>query len=133
MIAVQIPTILNHAKENDTVMLHVGANNIRLRQSEILKKDFNELVETVRNTSPAIRILISGPLPTYRRGNESYSRLFAFNNWLETYCKNEHLSFINNWDLFWERARFYCADGIHPSRTGAHFLSRHVENALHNL
>ncbi len=56
-------------KKIDTVILHAGVNNIRLRQSEILKKDFSELVEVVRNVSPATRILISGPLPTYRRGN----------------------------------------------------------------
>lgn len=101
-IAVQNPMVLNHDKKVDTVVLHAGVNNISLRQSEILKKDFNELVEAVRNTLPGTRILISGQLPTYRRGNEYFSRLFALNNWLESFCKMQNLGFINNWDLFWE-------------------------------
>ncbi|KAI2661480.1 Cytoplasmic protein NCK1 [Labeo rohita] len=45
------------------IVLHVGMNNIKLRQTEILKRDFRGLIETVRSTSPATRIIVSGPLP----------------------------------------------------------------------
>ncbi|KAL0199905.1 hypothetical protein M9458_003092, partial [Cirrhinus mrigala] len=47
-----------------------GVNDTKLRQTEVLKRDFSSLIETVRSTSPATRIIVSGPLPTYRRGHE---------------------------------------------------------------
>ncbi|XP_073787003.1 uncharacterized protein isoform X2 [Danio rerio] len=72
-ISTQIPTILGAAESPGAVVLHVGTNDTGLLQSEILKKDFRSLIETVRRTSPAMQIIVSGPLPTYRRGNE---RLF---------------------------------------------------------
>ncbi len=37
-IASQISVVLNHGKKCDTVILHGGVNNIRLRQSEIKKR-----------------------------------------------------------------------------------------------
>ncbi|KAL0182259.1 hypothetical protein M9458_021634, partial [Cirrhinus mrigala] len=43
-----------------------GVNDTKLRQTEVLKRDFSSLIETVRSTSPATRIIVSGPLPTYR-------------------------------------------------------------------
>ncbi|KAK3508277.1 hypothetical protein QTP70_018410, partial [Hemibagrus guttatus] len=57
-------------KNIGAVVLHAGTNDIRLRQTEILKKDFRSLVEKVRTTSPTTRIIVSGPLPTFQRGIE---------------------------------------------------------------
>ncbi|XP_056318213.1 uncharacterized protein LOC130232378 [Danio aesculapii] len=73
----KIPTILSAAESLGAVVLHVGTNDTGLRQTEILKKVFRSLIETVRRTSPATQIIVSGPLPTYHRGNERFSRLFA--------------------------------------------------------
>ncbi|XP_048058486.1 uncharacterized protein LOC125275520 isoform X2 [Megalobrama amblycephala] len=72
-VSVQIPAILNGAETIGAVVLHAGVNDTRLRQTEVLKQDFRSLIETVRATSPATKIIVSGPLPTYRRGHE---RLF---------------------------------------------------------
>ncbi|KAK3522313.1 hypothetical protein QTP86_002955 [Hemibagrus guttatus] len=68
-VSAQVPAILK--KNIGAVVLHAGTNNIRLRQTEILKKDFRSLVELVRTTSPTTRIIVSGPLPTFQRGIES--------------------------------------------------------------
>ncbi|CAM4728550.1 unnamed protein product [Leuciscus chuanchicus] len=81
-IAARVPEILNGDERVGTVVLHAGVNNIRLRQTEILKKDFRNLIDTVRSTSPETTIIVSGPLPTYRLGHEKFSRLFALNEWL---------------------------------------------------
>ncbi|KAK7134632.1 hypothetical protein R3I93_017915 [Phoxinus phoxinus] len=120
--AAQVPEILNGDERDGAVVLHAGVNDIRLRQTEVLKRDYRSLIETVRRTSPEAKIVVSGPLPTYRQGQERFSRLFALNEWLMSWCNEQRLLFVNNWNLFWERPRLYRADGLHPSRVGAAVL-----------
>ncbi|KAL0151918.1 hypothetical protein M9458_052770 [Cirrhinus mrigala] len=72
-VSAQIPAILKDSESVGAIVLHAGVNDIKPRQTEVLKRDFSSLIETVRSASPATRIIVSGPLPTYRRGHE---RLF---------------------------------------------------------
>ncbi|XP_050957877.1 uncharacterized protein LOC127158978 [Labeo rohita] len=72
-VSAQIPAIVKDGESVGAIVLHAGVNDTRLRQTEVLKRDFSSLIETVRSTSPTTRIIMSGPLPTYRRGHE---RLF---------------------------------------------------------
>ncbi|KAK3531069.1 hypothetical protein QTP70_009452 [Hemibagrus guttatus] len=131
-VSAQLPTILK--KNIGAVVLHAGTNDIRLRQTEILKKDFRSLVEKVRTTSPTTMIIVSGPLPAFQRGIERFSRLFAFNEWLQSWCQDQKLPFVDNWNLFWERPRLYHPDGLHPSRVGAAVLSdNHLQDTTHHL
>ncbi len=81
------------------VVIHAGVNDTKLLQTETLKRDFRSLIETVCSTSPETTIIVSGPLPTYRRVHESFSRLFALNEWLLSWCKDQKLLFVNNWNL----------------------------------
>uniref|UniRef100_A0A9J8BEX8 SGNH hydrolase-type esterase domain-containing protein n=1 Tax=Cyprinus carpio carpio TaxID=630221 RepID=A0A9J8BEX8_CYPCA len=100
-----IPAILKAPRAPESpraVVLHAGVNDTTQRQTETLKRDFRSLIETVRSTTPAATIIMSGPLPTYRRGHERFSRLFALNEWLLSWCKEQKLLFVNNWNLFWE-------------------------------
>ncbi len=129
-VSAQIPTILMDDENVGAVVLHAGVNDTKLRQTETLKRDFRSLIETVRSTSPATTIIMSGPLPTYRRGHERFSRLFALNEWLLSWCKEQKLLFVNNWNLFWERPRLFRADGLHPSRVGAELLSDNISRTL---
>ncbi|XP_057177867.1 uncharacterized protein LOC130546550 isoform X7 [Triplophysa rosa] len=70
-VSAQVPAILKDDANVGAVVLHAGVNDVRMRQSEILKRDFRSLIETVRNASPTARIVVSGPLPTYRRGSSA--------------------------------------------------------------
>uniref|UniRef100_A0A9J7Y057 SGNH hydrolase-type esterase domain-containing protein n=1 Tax=Cyprinus carpio carpio TaxID=630221 RepID=A0A9J7Y057_CYPCA len=72
-VSAQIPAILKADESPRAVVLHAGVNDTTQRQTETLKRDFRSLIETVRSTTPAATIIVSGPLPTYRRGHE---RLF---------------------------------------------------------
>ncbi len=81
-VSVQIPAILKDDESVAAVVIHIGVNDSKIRQRETLKRDFRSLIETVRSTSPATTIIVSGPLPTYRRGNERFKRLFALHEWL---------------------------------------------------
>ncbi len=92
-VSVQIPAILKDDESVAAVVIHAGANDTKLRQTETLKRDFRSLIETVRSTSPATTIIVSGPLPTYRRGHERFSRLFALNEWLFSWCTEQKILF----------------------------------------
>ena len=131
-VAVQVSRILKKDERIGAVVLHAGTNDTRLRQTEVLKRDFSSLIETVRGRSPTARIIVSGPLPTFRRGAEKFSRLLALNEWLVTWCNEQNLVFINNWNLFWERPRLFRPDGLHPSSVGAELLSENISKALHS-
>ncbi len=132
-VSVQIPAILKDDESVAAVVIHAGANDTKLRQTETLKRDFRSLIETVRSTSPAATIIMSGPLPTYRRGHEKFSRLFALNEWLFSWCTEQKILFVNNWNLFWERPRLFRADGLHPSRVGAELLSDNITRTLRSI
>uniref|UniRef100_A0A9J7Y7H4 SGNH hydrolase-type esterase domain-containing protein n=1 Tax=Cyprinus carpio carpio TaxID=630221 RepID=A0A9J7Y7H4_CYPCA len=132
-VSAQIPAILKADESPRAVVLHAGVNDITQRQTETLKRDFRSLIETVRSTTPAATIIVSGPLPTYRRGHERFSRLFALNEWLLSWCKEQKLLFVNNWNLFWERPRLFRADGLHPSRVGAELLSDNISRTLRSI
>ncbi len=132
-VSAQIPTILKDDESVGAVVLHAGVNDTKLRQMETLKRDFRSLIETVRSTSPTTTIIVSGPLPTHRRGHKRFSRLFALNEWLLSWCKEQKLLFVNNWNLFWERPRLFRADGLHPSRVGAELLSDNISRTLRSI
>ncbi len=65
-VSAQIPTILKDDESIAAVVIYVGVNDTKLRQTETLKRDFRSLIETIRSTSPVATIIVSGPLPTYR-------------------------------------------------------------------
>ncbi len=132
-VSAQIPAILKGDESVAAVVIHMGVNDTKMRQTETLKRDFRSLIETVRSTSHVTTIIVSGPLPTYRRGHERFSRLFALNEWLLSWCKEQKLLFVNNWNLFWERPRLFCADGLHPSRVGAELLSDNISRTLRSI
>ncbi len=78
-VSAQIPKILKDDRERCSRCDSRGVNDAKLRQTKTLKRDFRSLIETVRSKSPATTIIVSGPLPTYQRGHERFSRLFALN------------------------------------------------------
>uniref|UniRef100_A0A9J8CQB7 SGNH hydrolase-type esterase domain-containing protein n=1 Tax=Cyprinus carpio carpio TaxID=630221 RepID=A0A9J8CQB7_CYPCA len=129
-VSAQIPAILKADESPRAVVLHAGVNYTTQRQTETLKRDFRSLI---RSTTPAVTIIVSGPLPTYRRGHERFSRLFALKEWLLSWCKEQKLLFVNNWNLFWERPRLFRADGLHPSRVGVDLLSDNISRTLHSI
>uniref|UniRef100_A0A672PU00 SGNH hydrolase-type esterase domain-containing protein n=1 Tax=Sinocyclocheilus grahami TaxID=75366 RepID=A0A672PU00_SINGR len=116
-VSAQISVILKGDESPGAVVLHAGINDTKLRQT----------------TSPTTTIIVSGPLPTYRRGHERFSRLFALNEWLLSWCKEQKLLFVNNWNLFWEHPRLFHADGLHPSRVGAELQSDNISRMLRSM
>ena len=67
-----------------TIIVHIRTNDVVKQQSDMLKQDFIDLLNTVSSLNA--EVFISGPLPPVRRGVERFSRLLALNTWLSTAC-----------------------------------------------
>ena len=119
----RLPTILTKYSNISTIIIHIGTNDIRARQSEVLKQDFQSLRASLLDTGN--KIIISGPIPTtqHNRGLERWSRLFSLHTLMKDYCATTGISFINNFDLFWVRPIFLKPDGLHPNWRGSQMLS----------
>ncbi|KAF4079586.1 hypothetical protein AMELA_G00179750 [Ameiurus melas] len=69
----KVSGILKKDERIGAVVLHAGTNDIRLRQLEVLKRDFSSLIKAVRGRSPTAKIIVFGPFPTFRHGAEKFS------------------------------------------------------------
>ncbi|KAK0147117.1 hypothetical protein N1851_013541 [Merluccius polli] len=123
--------ILEITAEHPTVkslVIHTGALDVVKQQSEVLKRDFNDLLNKVRclNTE----VFISGPLPTVRQGDERFSRLLMLNRWLKDTCAAQSVNFIDNFNIFWERRHLFEADGFCLNKSGAQLLSYNIFDFL---
>uniref|UniRef100_A0A3B1ISE3 SGNH hydrolase-type esterase domain-containing protein n=1 Tax=Astyanax mexicanus TaxID=7994 RepID=A0A3B1ISE3_ASTMX len=96
---------------------------------EVLKEHFRTLLDTARRLTRA-RLLISGPMPTYRRGSQPFSHLYALHCWLRDWCSASGVGCVDNWESFRERPALFHRDGLHPSRLGSTVLSGNIEAVL---
>ncbi len=109
--------VMKHKTAN-RVIIHVGKNDIRKGQSELLKQDFSELFETLQRLE--VQSFISGPLPA--RGTNMFSRLLGLNTWLQRTCSTKGANFIDNFNIFWGHRQLFKLDGLHPNKLGARVL-----------
>ncbi|KAK0154987.1 Ras and Rab interactor 2 [Merluccius polli] len=123
--------ILEITAERPTVKsldIHTGALDVVKQQSEVLKRDFNDLLNKVQclNTE----VFISGSLPTVRRGDERFSRLLMLNRWLKDTCAAQSVNFIDNFNIFWERRHLFEADGFCLNNCVLRPLKKPLDHAL---
>ncbi len=83
----ELRNILMKHKTANRVIIHVGKNDNRKEQSELLKKDFSELFETLKRLE--VQSFISGPLPA--SGTNMFSRLLGLNTWLGSGNENSEI------------------------------------------
>ncbi|KAI4890472.1 hypothetical protein NFI96_008807 [Prochilodus magdalenae] len=109
-----------------SVVIHVASNDIRARQSEVLKEHCQTPLDTARKaTNGSSSPDLFPPTGSFER----FGRLFGLQSWLRGWCAVNGFGFVNNWS-FWEQPAFYRRDGPHPSRLGSPILSRNIERAV---
>ncbi|XP_051741880.1 uncharacterized protein LOC127508186 [Ctenopharyngodon idella] len=126
-IKANLKVLANANRKYSKIIIHVGTNDVRLRQSEITKINIKEVCELASTMSG--EVICSGPLPV-RRSDEIVSRLSSLNGWLSKWCPHNNIGFIDNWKSFWGRPDLLKRDGIHPSRDGAALLSSNMAHSL---
>ncbi len=122
----ELRSIVMKHKTANRVIIHVGKNDIRIGQSELLKQDFSELFETLQRLE--VQSFISGPLPA--RGTNMFSRLLGLNTWLQRTCSTKGVNFIDNFNIFWGHRQLFKLDGLHPNKLGARVLKDNFDFSL---
>uniref|UniRef100_A0A671TSP7 SGNH hydrolase-type esterase domain-containing protein n=1 Tax=Sparus aurata TaxID=8175 RepID=A0A671TSP7_SPAAU len=115
---------------SSTTLMHVGTNDMARGASELTKRAFISLLDFLRTCGKSV--FISGPIPTFGRGDVRFSRLLMLNTWLKPACYIRGLNFTDNFNLFWNRPSFFKSDGIHPSTTGARMLAANIQYSVHH-
>uniref|UniRef100_A0A665W5N9 SGNH hydrolase-type esterase domain-containing protein n=1 Tax=Echeneis naucrates TaxID=173247 RepID=A0A665W5N9_ECHNA len=116
-IADEYPTVTN-------IVLHTGSNNVSKQQSEVLKRDFTGLLNTVSSLNAVV--FISGPVPPLRRGQERFSRLSALNKWILSACADHSVHFNNNCNIFWECGHLFKANGFNLNKSEVKLFTSNI-------
>jgi hypothetical protein len=114
--------------EIDSIVVHVGFNEIMKSSSEQLKLDFKELNDSVLDANKIP--IISGPVPTLNRGIEHFSKILYLHNWLRDYCSSMDVTFVDDFDTSWKQNTLNKEDEIHPNHLGSRILSQHYKAVL---
>lgn len=108
-----------------TVVIQAGTNDIKDRQSEVLKKDFATSIDCLLDTGK--RLVISGPIPAPRFGDVPFSRLYQLHLWLKGYCLTKGVPFVDNFTTFLNRPQLFKRDRLHPNEQGSRLLSLNID------
>ena len=129
-IIASLPDLLRANPRLTSVAIHVGANDIRFKQSITLEDDFRNLIQSVTNSG--LSLIISGPFISPRHNDEQFSRLLALHVWLRGYCCSLAIPYVDNYAFFSGRRGVFEWDGrlggdrLHLNGMGAQLLSRSI-------
>ncbi len=112
-------------KTANRIIIHVGKNYMK-KQSELPKKDFSELFETLQRLE--VQSFISGPLPA--KGKKMFSELLRLNTWLQRSCSIKGVNFIDNVNIFQGHRQLFKLDGLHLNRLVARVLKDNIYFSL---
>ncbi len=124
-VADKVTEILANEPDITKVIVHIGTNDICKQLSEILKTDFVHLFSTQRRSVSQINV--SGPIPSCGRGSGRFSPLHT---WLSSTYAANGVSYIDNFNLFWEGRQLFRYDDIHLNWLEEKLLSGNISHSV---
>ncbi|XP_069561877.1 uncharacterized protein [Brachyistius frenatus] len=122
-IELNLKLLANANHKYSQIVINVGSNDTRLRQSEVTKVNVESVCNFAKTTWDSV--VSSGPLPN-RTSDDMFSRTSSLHRWLSRWCPANNVGFIDNWNTFWGKPGLIRRDGIHPTLNGAALLSRNM-------
>uniref|UniRef100_A0A096MAC1 SGNH hydrolase-type esterase domain-containing protein n=1 Tax=Poecilia formosa TaxID=48698 RepID=A0A096MAC1_POEFO len=108
----------------ETLVVHVGANDLAKQKSKILKKDFNILLDTMGKLK--MKSFLSGPIPSPKWGDKKHSRLGMINKWLIKTCSASSVTFIDNLWIYWQRFHLFVRGRRNLNKQGIKLLAANI-------
>ena len=126
----QIDKILEEHKNDDTVVLQLGTNDILKRAPYSIAISYGNIIDKIAKKNPESKIAICAVPRRLNIGSEEFNKqVNELNNALKLLCtRDNHLNF---WDVnpgaSWT---FYKYDGLHLNHTGTQIYSNLLANKV---
>ncbi|XP_071058357.1 uncharacterized protein [Pseudochaenichthys georgianus] len=122
-VEAHLKLLAKNKRKYSRIVIHVGGNDVRLRQSECTKLNVDSVCSYAKTMSDTV--IFSGPLPNLIN-DDMYSRMSSFQRWLSWWCPANDVDFVKNWTAFWGKPGLIKRDDIHPTLEGAHLISANI-------
>ncbi len=122
----KIPNILAKHPQAQNVVVLIGCNDIPSQSSELLKRDFTNLLDSL--TVHSKQIFISGAIPQLNCGVDRFSRTLRLHTWLKLTCAASNVTFVDNFNLIWKCPAFF-----HPNGLGSRTLTDNLFYSIWNF
>ena len=106
------------------IVIHVGGNDTRLRQSEVTKINVESVCRYAKTMSDTV--VFSGPPAQCDQLTSCIAAWRPSTAGCPGGVPANHVGFIDNWQPFWGKPGLIRRDGIHPTLDGAALLSRNM-------
>ena len=140
--------ILNDMKNRDynynpsKVFLLIGINDLgKGASNEEVFSNIKNIITNIKKNKPAVKIYIESIYPINKNIDEDKiikvkdnSSIIKINDLLKEYCKEEHYTYINMYDILVdEDGNFnekYTDDGLHPNENGYEIITKELKKYL---
>uniref|UniRef100_A0A3Q2QQ46 Uncharacterized protein n=1 Tax=Fundulus heteroclitus TaxID=8078 RepID=A0A3Q2QQ46_FUNHE len=121
-----LPRVLKERPTLEKLIIQAEAlgDVLWIRKSEVLKEDYICLLHLVDGFN--VKVFLSGPHVPVNCGGKIFSRVLMLNKWLEKTCKQTTVTFIDNFNIFWERRHLFNRDGFSLNRSAAKRLISNI-------
>ena len=118
-------------KEPEQLILHVGTNDLKTQDPELIFQSIVSLQRQVEESSPNTNIGISAILPRKEDGSTPNlaQRISRVNSMLKTFCQRKQIGFIEHRNINLDHLN---RGGLHLTKTGSEVMSKNLKTYINS-